>query len=80
MEKYLVSWSGYRHKNSCIYLGKDTIRRRSFQMHGKQTYGPGHSISYKMACVPSEDSDQPAQMRRLIRVFAAHLKMLLDLG
>ena len=32
----------------------------------------GHSISYKMACVPSEDSDQPAHPRCLIRVFAGH--------
>ena len=30
---------------------------------------PGHSISYNIACAPSEDSDQPAHPRRLIRVF-----------
>ena len=34
---------------------------------------PGHSISYKIACAPSEDSDQPAHTRSLIRVFAGHL-------
>ena len=27
---------------------------------------PGHSISYKIACAPSEDSDQPAHLRSLI--------------
>ena len=31
---------------------------------------PGHNISYKITCPPSNDSDQPAQMRRLIRVIA----------
>ena len=31
---------------------------------------PGHSISYNIVCAPSEDSDQPAPMRRLIWVFA----------
>ena len=31
---------------------------------------PGHSIFFKTACVPSEDSGQPALMCRLILVFA----------
>ena len=31
---------------------------------------PGHNISYKITCPPSNDSDQPAQMRSLIRVIA----------
>ena len=31
----------------------------------------GH-ISYKIACAPSEDSDQTAHSRSLIRVFAVH--------
>ena len=35
-------------------------------------YEPGHSISCKIACVPSEDSDQPVDPRSLIRVFAGH--------
>ena len=39
-----------------------------------------HRISYKIACVLSEDSDQPAQSRRLIRVFAVRLKMLVSLA
>ena len=30
---------------------------------------PVSSKRYKLACAPIEDSDQPAQMRRLIRVF-----------
>ena len=32
------------------------------QLHYEKTFEPGHSISYKTACVPSEDSDQPAQL------------------
>ena len=33
------------------------------------TFEPGHSISYNIAYVPSEDSDQPAHPRSLIRIF-----------
>ena len=33
---------------------------------------PGHSNSYKIACAPSGDSDQPAHLRSLIRVFAGY--------
>ena len=35
-------------------------------------YDSGHSISYKIARVPSEASDQTAHPRSLIRVFAGH--------
>ena len=31
-----------------------------------------HSISYKIACAPSEDSDQPAPLRILYGVVAGH--------
>ena len=33
---------------------------------------PGNSITYKIACVLSECSDQPAHPHSLIRVFAEH--------
>ena len=33
---------------------------------------PGQNTSYKIVCAPSEDSDQPAHPRSLIRVFAGH--------
>ena len=33
-----------------------------------------HDKTYKTACVPSEDSDQPGHPPRLIRVFAVHMK------
>ena len=32
----------------------------------------GHNISYKITCVPNEDSDQSAHLRSLIWVFAGH--------
>ena len=38
-------------------------------------YEPGH-ISYRTLCTSSEESDQPAHERRLIRVIAARLKGL----
>ena len=34
-------------------------------------YEPGHSISYKIACAPS---DQPEHLSRLNKVFAVRLK------
>ena len=38
--------------------------------------GTGHSIFYKIVCVPNEDSDQLAHPRSLIKVFAVSLKTL----
>ena len=32
---------------------------------------PGYNISYKCPCAPSEDSDQPAHPRSLIRVLTS---------
>ena len=34
---------------------------------------PQSPESYLRACAPSEDSDQPARSRRLIRIFAGHI-------
>ena len=33
---------------------------------------PVHDKTYKMACAPSEDSDQPGHLPSLIRVFTVH--------
>ena len=41
---------------------------------------PEHNKTYKMACVPSEDSDQPGHLPSLIRVFAVHMKKACVLG
>ena len=35
---------------------------------------PAHDKTYKMACAPSEDSDQPGHPPSLIRVFAVRIK------
>ena len=42
---------------------------------GLKHNGPWH-ISYLTACAPSKESDQPAHLRSLIRIFAVRLKML----
>ena len=41
-------------------------------MYGK--YEPPHDKTNKMACAPSEDSDQPGHPPSLIRVFAVRMK------
>ena len=32
----------------------------------------GHKISYKIACVPNKDSDQPVHLHCLRSIFAGH--------
>ena len=44
------------------------------------TFEPEHSLFYKIACAPSEDSDQPAYLRSITRLFAVCLKTHLFLG
>ena len=41
---------------------------------GYNTDEPHHDKPNKMACAPSEDSDQPAHPINLVRVFAVHMK------
>ena len=40
-----------------------------FFVFAPKTYEPAHDKTNKMACVPSEDSDQPGHPPCLIRVF-----------
>ena len=40
----------------------------------KETNEPAHDKTYKMACAPSEDSDQPGHPPSLIRVLAVRMK------
>ena len=49
-------------------------RRKVSNVCGK--FEPGHSISYKIACAPSEDSGQPAYLRKQVRIFLVRLKTL----
>ena len=37
-------------------------------------FEPAHDKTYKMACAPSEDSDQPGHPPSLIRIFAVRVK------
>ena len=39
-----------------------------------QIFEPPHDKTNKMACTPSEDSDQPGHLPSLIRVFAVRMK------
>ena len=43
-------------------------------MQGINTFEPPHDKTNKMACAPSEDSDQPEHLPSLIRVFAVRMK------
>ena len=40
----------------------------------KSTYEPPHDKTNKMACAPSEDSEQPGHPPSLIRIFAVRIK------
>ena len=40
----------------------------------KLKYESVHDKTYKMACVPSEDSEQPGHLLSLIRVFVVCMK------
>ena len=46
---------------------------------GRSIFEPAHDKSNKMACAPSEDSDQPGHSPRLIRVFG-QAKTQISLG
>ena len=46
------------------------------ETRASQSSEPGHSISYKTACAPGKDSDQPAHSRSLIRDFAVLMQMV----
>ena len=54
---------------TCPYLSKDPPENE-----------PPHDKTNKMACAPSEDSDQPGQTPILIRVFAVRMKKAWVLG
>ena len=49
---------------------------RTLHLNNKIIIELGNIVSYKIACAPSEDSDQTARMRSLIRVFAVRLNTL----
>ena len=65
---YIDNCIGGPHMQCCrllkVYIG------------GKITIEPRHEISNNVVCVTSKASDQPAQMRSLIRAFSSHLNIL----
>ena len=61
-------WNQRESHNNIPLPVHDTKRKR------KQKFEPPHDKTNKMACVPSEDSDQPGHPPSLIRVFAVRMK------
>ena len=51
----------------------DSTRYRKKQQH-RSVFEPHHDKTNRMACAPSEDSDQPGHPPSLIRIFAVRLK------
>ena len=49
-------------------------------MEMKKVFEPAQNIIYDKTCVNSEDSDQPAHLYSLIRVFAGCMCFLYPLG
>ena len=58
-------------ENSCFTFSGGTMTYCRPQL---PTNKPPHDKTNKMACAPSEDSDQPGHPPSLIRVFAVRLK------
>ena len=59
--------------NNFLYLNKKLLAQ-AFLVSTHNMVGPPHDNTNKMACAPSEDSDQPGHPPSLIRVFAVHMK------
>ena len=57
-------------------LGWNTKSESLWLMRIWSLFETVQSIFYKTACAPSEDANQPAHPRTLIRIFAVRLKML----
>ena len=57
-----------------IFLDQPGKFRAPGHLNNKFMYNiePPHDETNKMACAPSEDSDQPGHPSSLIRVFAVH--------
>ena len=73
----------FNKRNGTVVMFPDSewlgaaVEARGFEPHSAQwyfIYGPAHDKTYKIACAPSEDSDQPGHPPSLIRVFAVRMK------
>ena len=70
--------------NACPALSRSRLRvqltnwsrvvdsKQNFACAKENIYEPPHDKTNKMACAPSEDSDQPGHPPSLIRVFVVH--------
>ena len=71
--RWEVRGSNYRRSQVWLDTGSTGMRAlRLTSRFGHLTLNHHYCIPYKIACAPSEDSDQPAHPRSLIRVFAGH--------
>ena len=53
------------------------VRQEIVHLRHQKVFQPGHDKTNKMACAPSENSDQPGHRPSLIRVFAIGMKKAL---
>ena len=63
-----------RPRLDCSYTGCHSIHVLEALLYDKTPFVPPHDKTNKMACAPSEDSDQPGHLPSLIWVFGVHMK------
>ena len=71
----LILYCGMCNKYLALMFWHNKLNIQSFRLYELQ-----HEISNNVVCVTSKGSDQPAHTRRLIRVFASRLDILLLLS
>ena len=71
LNRYLTFWGG---KNLVPILKGMSSRQEVVKPAKNKIIEPPHDKTNKMACAPSEDSDQPGQPPSLIRIFAVCMK------
>ena len=78
-----MHWEKIRQSDKVLHVSH-TNKPRFFSSYvqdvGVKQYEPKHDKTSKVTCALSEDSDKPARLRSLIRVFADRLKKLWVLG
>ena len=80
--KQAAAWSPWRGVTILITLRHDVItswaKRQLPRTSSRLWNEPGHEISNNVICATSEDSDQPAHTRSLIRAFASRLNFFCE--
>ena len=67
------SWSLYHLRTFCGDSDEPAHLPGYYRDLYSLIYEPAHNKTNKMACAPSEDSDQPGHPPSLIRVYAVHV-------